>query len=269
MEVMAGQDFPSQISGFPSAWLDRSYEVDAYGGFQSSSPSLGVEDVWKSVCALLAEADIDVKAELSDNQQAVTATATIHFPLEIQNARYGVEYVLVADGLTGTTKNWMQHNYYANGRQGTDFTEPEFKQFVEGDTYVSGLAFDDVAIATTRLTGDNQYLPEQIEEDRAYDLTATFDLSKVRNTQGEAIIQDVNKLRVVALLIDYNDRSVVNAAKSKQLGEATAVTNTSATTNLTQPAAIYDLAGRRLSAMQKGLNIVKRADGSTQKIVIR
>ena len=163
---------------------------------------------------MLAEADINVDATISDDNSTVTATATLNFPLKIDNAKYGVEYVLVADGLTGTGQGWDQRNYYANGKQGKDFSEPEFKQFVEGDSYVSGLKFDDVAIATTRLTGDNQYLPESIEQDNDYKLTATFNLNKVRNTQNQPIIQDIKKLRVVAMLIDYNDGTVVNAAKT-------------------------------------------------------
>ena len=147
MEVMPGEYFPSVITSFPGAWVDRAYEVDAYGGFWASSKDLGIETVWQAVCDMLAEADINVGATISDDNSTVTATATLNFPLKIDNAKYGVEYVLVADGLTGTGQGWDQRNYYANGKQGKDFSEPEFKQFVEGDSYVSGLKFDDVAIA--------------------------------------------------------------------------------------------------------------------------
>lgn len=268
MEVMYGQDYPSQISGFPSAWLDRAYEVDAYGGFSASAKDLGVETAWNAVCGLLAEADINVKATLSEDMKTVDATATVCFPLEIQKAHYGVEFVLTADGLTGTDSGWTQKNYYAKGKQGTDFTEPEFKQFTEADGNVSGLTFDDVAIATTRLTGDNQYLPENIDEDRNYELHATFDLNKVRNTQNQPIVQDPGKLRVVVLLVDYNDATVANAAKSQLLGETTGISCID-TNNESAPMAIYDLSGRRLDSMQQGLNIVRTADGRTSKIIIK
>lgn len=268
MEVMEGQDFPSKISGFPSAWIDRTYEVDAYGGFISSSKDLGINTIWQAACNMLAEADIDVEATISDDQSMVTATATLNFPLEIKNARYGVEYVLVADGLTGTEKNWRQHNYYANGKQGRNFSEPEFQQFVDGDEYVEGLAFDDVAIATTRLTGDNQYLPENIEEDKDYKLSASFNLAKVRNTQNQPIIQNINKIRVVAMLVDYTDGTIVNAAKTGYFAAASGISGVNAAA-CTKDAEIYDISGRKLSVMQKGLNIIRTADGYTNKIFIK
>ena len=267
MQVMMGTDFPSTVNGFPAAWLDRSYQADAYGGLNSSSKSLGIDQMWQSVCGLLAEADINVKAALSDDKQTVTATATVKFPLEMKNAHYGVEYVLVADGLTGTGRNWEQHNYYYNGRQGKDFTEPEFKQFTEGAEFVSGLVFDDVVVATTRLTGDNQYMPENISEDQSYDLTATFSLAKVRNVSNESVIQDVNKLRVVALLIDYNDNTIVNAAKTGYFAASDGITTVNATAE-TKTNTVYDLSGRRLASMQKGVNIVRTTDGKTVKILM-
>lgn len=268
MEVMPGSDYPSNISGFPSAWFDRAYEVDAYGGFNASSTELGIDDAWKAVCGLLAEANIDVKAELNADKTAVEAKANVSFPLEINNARYGVEFVLVADGLTGTADGWNQKNYYAKGKNGTDFSEPEFEQFVKGDSYVSGLVFDDVAVATTRLTGENQYLPEAIEEDKVYELPATFQLAKVKNTSGENIVQNADNLRVVAMLIDYNDGTVVNAAKTLRLGEATGIKGVNADED-SKPVEIYDLSGRRLNSMQQGLNIVKTADGRTSKIIVK
>ena len=268
MEVMPGEDFPSQISGFPSAWLDRQYEVDAYGGFNASNPELGIDNAWQAVCELLAEADIDVTATLNDDRTAVDATASISFPLEIKNARYGVEFVLTADGLHGDGNGWTQKNYYARGKQGTDFSEPEFAQFTEADGNVSGLSFDDVALATTRLTGDNQYLPDDIAPDHTYQLNASFRLANVTNTSGDNIVQDPEKLRVVALLVDYNDGSVVNAAKSPLTGIAAGISDISAEDDNTA-IAIYDLAGRRLNAMQQGLNIVRTADGRTSKIIIK
>lgn len=268
MQVMMGTNFPSTVNGFPAAWLDRTYQTDAYGGLDQASNSLGIDNLWQQVCSLLSEADINVKASLSDDKSTVTATATVEFPLEMKNAHYGVEYVLVADGLTGTGKGWEQHNYYYNGRQGKDFTEPEFKQFVEGKEYVSGLVFDDVVVATTRLTGDNQYMPETIAEGQSYDLSAAFSLDKVRNVNNDPVIQDVNKLRVVALLIDYNDNTIVNAAKTGYFAAADGITNVSAS-EANESAAVYDLSGRRLSSMQKGLNIVRTADGKTMKVMMK
>lgn len=268
MEVMPGEAYPSQISGFPAAWLDRTIQVDAYGGYNGNNKSLGVKDAWKDVCALLAEANVDVNATIDDKFTTLDATATVVYPLEINNSRYGVEFVLVADGLTGTDKGWTQKNYFAKGKMGTDYEEPEFEQFYNADGNVSGLKFDDVVVATTRLTGENQYLPENIEEDKAYELKAQFNLSKVLNTSGENILQYADNIHVVALLIDYTDGTIVNSAKSKSIGVNTAIDGIETAADTT-PVAIYDLAGRRLNSMQSGINIVRYANGHASKIIIK
>lgn len=50
-------------------------------------------------------------------------------------------------------------------------------------------------------------------------------------------------------------------------GEATAIADVAADLNGTQ--AIYDTNGRQLSAPQKGINIMKRADGKTVKLIVK
>lgn len=101
-----------------------------------------------------------------------------------------------------------------------------------------------------------------------YELPATFQLAKVKNTSGENIVQNADNLRVVAMLIDYNDGTVVNAAKTLRLGEATGIKGVNADED-SKPVEIYDLSGRRLNSMQQGLNIVKTADGRTSKIIVK
>lgn len=268
MEVMPGEYFPSAISGFPSAWIDRLYEVDAYGGMKGTATTLEIDPLWQAACQLLAEADIDVTADYDAAENTVKATATVNFPLEMQNSRYAVEYVLVADGLTGSGDEWRQRNYYAGGKQGRDFSEPEFQQFIDGEDFVSGLLFDDVAIATTRLTGDNQYLPEKIEEDRNYQLSASFNLAKVVNTHNEPVVQDVKKLRVVALLVDMTDGSVVNAAKTGYFADPSGIREVSSADG-SSVCSVFDVSGRRLDSPTKGINIVRFSDGQTKKIFIK
>ena len=81
-------------------------------------------------------------------------------------------------------------------------------------------------------------------------------------------MQNADNLRVVAVLIDYNDGTVVNAAKTLRMGEATGIKGLDADEDST-PDAIYDLSGRRLNSLQQGLNIVKTANGRTSKIIVK
>ena len=68
--------------------------------------------------------------------------------------------------------------------------------------------------------------------------------------------------------IDYNDGTVVNAAKTGYFADPAGISNVNTNGNF-EIKAIYDVSGRKLDAMQKGLNIVKTVDGKTTKIFMK
>ncbi len=269
MEVVTADNYPSVISNFPEAYLDRQYFVDAYGGVTSGAETFGIDKAWLAACDMVAEGSIDVRAWLNSDKSAVEISAGATFPLAVEKAKYAVELVLVADSLTGTTAKWYQHNYYADGQQGY-FPEPEFQQFINGEEYVTGIKYNDVVVATTRLLDGLTYLPEYVEADKRYETEATVAFSRVINTSLDPVVQNKKNLRVVALLVNTGTGAVVNAAMTKVYEDESAGIGTVEMAPRTDgTTAVYDLSGRRTGSLQRGVNIVRTADGRTQKLLIK
>jgi len=260
-------DYPSYISGFPSAYLDRSLSVDAYYG-SSNSIEMYIEEDWKADCAELAIAAVDVTATLNDDYSKVNASAEVTFISDASAANYKVETVLLVDDLHGEDESWLQTNNYSGYGAGY-FSVPEFDKFTTAGSSVEGLHFDDVIVASTRLTGEDVALPTSIEADKAYSANAEFTLANVvSRTSGDAVIQDLSQLRVVALLIDASTGKIVNANKCKVGGAPTGISVANADANVGRNV-VYDVSGRRVNGLVKGLNIIRKADGSTVKMIGR
>ena len=257
--------FPSDVSGFPSSWMDRGLSMDPYYG-SSGNKNFGILDDLKDRASQFGVADIDLAAKLSDDEQTVSVNTMVNFPFTNKEANYALEYLLVADGLTGPEgSNWDQSNYYSGQNYGADMTA-----FQHAGSSVPGLVFNDVVVMLSQMGGIEGSIPEKVEADKSISHSYTFNLDGAVNTSGESLIQDVNKLRVVAILIDKGEGYVVNANKTIV---STPVGIGTITSQEQHPASVeyYDLSGRRLQQLQPGLNIVRYcyANGTsrTQKVV--
>ena len=267
MEIMSSSKFPSSVSGFPTADMDRSYsaELDPYYG--SDGSNFGIEKVWKEQAGKLAPASAAVDGAFNVEGDKIYTKATFVFPEDLTDAdKYKVEFVLLGDDLHGEGSTWEQHNYYTSENAGS-LPSPEVDPFVAGQSVIPGLHFDDVVIATTRLTDGLAALPSTVSMDVPVSVDGAFETAKVVNTSGESLIQDVKKLRVVALLIDA-DGKIVNAAKAsvKDAESSGIVAVGNKTNGMDTPVAIYNLQGQRLGSMQKGVNVVRYASGKTVKV---
>lgn len=267
MEIMSSANFPSSVSGFPTADMDRAFgaSVDPYYG--ASTSGFGIEDVWKAQAKKLAPAAAAVEASYKDGEKKIAAKATFVFLEDLTDAdKYKVEFVLVADDLHGTGSAWEQHNYYTEANAGT-MPSPEADPFFAGNSVIPGLHFDDVVVATTRLAGGLVSLPATVKADEPVEVEGEFETAKVVSTSGESLIQDTSKMRVVALLLNA-DGTIANAAKANVEGYTTGISTINNNAGKTDvPVAVYDAQGQRLSSMQRGVNIVKYASGKTVKVV--
>ena len=260
MEIMYSDQFPSPVAGFPSAWMDRMTEVDPYYG-TSEDTELGVADDMAKRAKSFGVASIDLESTLSQSKVTVTVNAKVTFPFTVENGNYALEYVLVEDGLTGTDSDWGQSNYYSGGSYG------DMSFFDESESTVSGLVFNDVAVLTSRIGGIDGSIPANVEADTPVAHKYTFYLYNALNTSNEKVIQDPDKLKVVAILIDRNTGEVLNANKVK-VNESTGISGVKDSNAQLVSVEYYDLGGRKLSSLQKGGNIVvmRFADGSHQTI---
>ena len=262
MEILPSSNFPSSIQGYPSAWIDRVEEVDPYYGTGSEALYI-VKDLQRRN-KVFGQGNIEITTELSSDKKSVDIFTEVTFPYNISDNKFALEYVLVADGLTGAAgTEWDQTNYYSGGSLG------EMSGFEAAESTIQGMTFNDVAIAMSRIGGIPGSLPIEIKGGEAIKHSFYFDFADVANTKFEPIIQDVNKLRVVVLLVDTTTGEVVNANKVN-VGDATGIGTIAGNQadNSIIEVSYYDISGRRINTPQRGLNImsVKYADG-TQKSV--
>lgn len=258
MEVLNSYAFPSEVSGFPDAWMDRDTEVDAYYGLVYGAKEFGIADDLAARNKDFGQADINLTTTLSDDQTTVNIDADVTFPYDLTDGNYAVEYILVADGLTD--ENWGQSNYYANGSMGYPLY---MDVFTMGESTIYGLVYNDVAVLTSEQLGGSQNAITAATADTPVKLQYTFNLADAVNTVGAPVIQDVQKVKIVALLKDAATGKVVNANKVK-IGASTGIINVQRSTLNAQPSTFYDLMGRRVSQPTKGLYIT-----NGRKVVIK
>lgn len=263
MAVMESSQFPSSVSGFPNADIDRRFgSLDPFYGVQNEG--FGIETLWKKCCEVVAPASIDAEAAYSDDGKTINAKATMVFPISLTDGdRYKVEFVLVADDLHGEGESWLQKNYY----EPTDKAELKFDEaepFVQGLQKVPGIHFDDVVVATTRLNDGLVSLPATIHEDEPVVIEGSFDFEAVK------VRQNASKMRVAALLIDSTTGIIANAAKAQVSGaEKTGIETVNADRLQDEPKAYYDLQGRRLNSPRQGLNIIRLASGKSVVVAVK
>ena len=267
MEITS--QFPSDVNGFPDCWLDRKGQTDAFCG-NSQPGTFGIDQAWLQACSVFAPAAVEVESEWTDDE-TLKATAYVTFPVERADCPYELGFVLTQDGMTGTESGWTQSNYYA-GEEGW----PEsMDQFTQGSRSIKGLVFNDVIVARSGIAGIEGSLTAPIVADVAQQYSYSFRMQDVVNTSGQNIVQDKQQLRVIALVIDTRDGSIVNA--NKAMAGLSSVTTGIARPALTQDETVshvdyYDLQGRRVVMPRQGSLYIKAettANGQVRTSKIR
>lgn len=258
--------FDNNVKGFPDAWIDRYHETDPYIG-DNTTNSFGIDKVYSALAKTIAPADISLSAKWTDeNKTAVTVTSSVSFALDQSSNHWRVAYFLIADSLHGTTSRWQQHSYYTDGSMFAD--DSLMTPFIKNE--YSYPYFSDVVIATSKswASGEEGSITAPITGGIPQTFDYTFNLADAVNTNGESLVQDKKHIRVVAALIDTETGHVVNAAKiGISQPETNGINNLDAANPLKVSLTYYSIDGKRLTAPQHGLNIVKTSDGKTFKII--
>lgn len=242
----------NNVQSFPSSNINRIYSVYPnatnlanYLNSQLGRVTVGTiqaNAMWTGVDKTSISIDTQTKFVYSDD-----------------NGQYGIAYVLIADGLTGTTSQWAQKNFLS-GKNGD-----ETMQFwYDSPEKVTGLEFNHVAVgAWDILNGVDGSVNSTITADEVQNYNFTADIS------SKSVIQDKSKLTVAALLIDRSTGAIVNAAQTAIQDYNSAAIHTVGTNASATVVSRYTLDGRQLSEPQKGVNIVKLSDGRTVKIMVK
>ena len=248
--VATGYDVPATPhSGVPIVWASRTNKVE---GFMS-------EPYYQMAKQRGAMMDIDVQAQWNANGKSINVQSTTTFRTNMPNANYALAYVVVEDGMHNAS--WSQANSF-DGLTYLLNENEEMAVFVKGGRVVYGLKYNHVARAFLGIdSGMEGSLPKNVVADRGIKHQAMFE-GVGRNWTP----QNKKNLRVVVMVLDNSTNSIVNGAHCPIKPYNTTGVATTKNTDQRVEVARFNLKGQRLSAPEKGINIVKYSDGTVEKV---
>lgn len=200
----------SKFRGRPKLVLNGANVVPPYTG-NSSTPHerFGLAADVKKAATVSGEIDLRVQAEWSADLSSIIAHSTTTWRCTDGKNKYRIAYVVTADSLK--SPYFVQHNNSA-GDPFWKISVPEMQLFYNGSYYMSGLTYNDVAVAAEGIDkGIERSLPEKIEVDNAYRHRHIF--TAVRSRSVFRYIKDLKNVHVVALIIDPATRTIINAER--------------------------------------------------------
>lgn len=248
LEIMVSDDFPSDVLGFPDAWMDRAVELDAYYGTGYNDFDIAVDLAASN--KQFGYADINIVPTIGDNLSTINIDAEVVFPFNLNDGNFTVEYILTSDGLT--KESWGQSNYYANASNGYPLYMDQFSKTENSTIY--GLVYNNVAVLTSEILGGSKNHITTAAADVPVKLSYSFSVDDAVNTSNAPVIQKMQNLKVVALLIDATTGKVVNANVAK-LDDSMGISMIEVGDRANSSATYFDLQGRRVAMPAKGLYI--------------
>ena len=205
MEIMYTTQFPNDISGFPSAYIDRTYEVDPLYGFGNTSG--GIVSDMQQIANMEVIAGIDLTAQwTSADRTDIKVDLSSYFTVDDNSGKYAIEVMLIADDLYGTGSSWNQANYYSG--YSAYAKDKYLGSWVKKPGTVTGWHFNDVLVGTSRPISGS--LPSNIVAFENYSFKYNFTLSKLPKP---SLIQNKDFLHVIAIIVDTATNKVINANK--------------------------------------------------------
>ena len=238
--------------GLPTVWASRANKVEGFTG----------ELYYQMAKQRGAMMDIDVKAQWNREGKGIDAQSTTTFRATTNNARYALAYVLIENRIQ--RNDWAQRNGYSGSTSKLGLN-PELDYFIKSPNPIKNFVFEDVARSQVGIAnGLDGSLPQSVVADRPI-----VHQSALNGIGDWVTVFDKNDLSVVVLVIDNNTHSIVNAARCVvKPYTATAIETPKAKAERVEVAR-FNLTGRRLSAPEPGVNIIKYSDGSVEKVFVR
>lgn len=260
--------------GFPGAMFDRLIAADPYVGINTTKSKNGTYEFGATALVkaiqekIPSEADFSMTASWADDKNTdikVDLTTTFNYD-RFGEFPYGVAFVLSENGMTGKGATWKQLNYYSKlaGVNGaSDFNNPDMAAWFSAGSYVS-TTYDNVVVQAWNPIG-NAAIVDKSQTDIIKGEAIPFSATLKVNSD---LIQNYDNLTLSALLVNLKSYAVVNAAKVV-LGKCAAGiedVNSEANNNVVSR---YNVNGMRINGAQKGLNIVKLANGKVVKMAVK
>ena len=260
--------------GFPGAMFDRIVAADPYVGANTTKGKNGTYEYGATDLVNLlkegnpSEADFSMTASWADDKNTdikVDLTTTFNYD-RFGSFPYGVAFVLSENGMTGKGVTWKQLNYFSKlaGVNGaSDFNNPDMAAWFKGGSYVS-TTYDNVVVQAWNPIG-NAAIVDKSQTDIVKGEAIPFSTTLKVNSD---LIQNYNNLTLSALLVNLNSLAVVNAAKVVLGNCAAGIEDVNSEVN-NNVVSRYNVNGMRINGAQKGLNIVKLANGKVVKMAVK
>lgn len=260
--------------GFPGAMFDRVVVADPYVGANTTKGKNGTYEYGATdlVNQLKegnpSEADFSMTASWADDKNTdikVDLTTTFNYD-RFGSFPYGVAFVLSENGMTGKGATWKQLNYFSKlaGVNGaSDFNNPDMAAWFKAGSYVS-TTYDNVVVQAWNPLG-NAAIVDKSKTDVEKGEVIPFSTTLKVNSD---LIQNYNNLTLSALLVNLNSLAVVNAAKVVLGNCAAGIEDVNSEVN-NNVVSRYNVNGMRINGAQKGLNIVKLANGKVVKMAVK
>lgn len=243
------------FTGAPQCMVNRSSGVLA--------PYEQMPEALKASLNEIALAEVTVAGTFTDEDTKVNATASVE---SLVAGDYDIAFMLTADGLTGKTTSWKQHNYFCKGggRYNSQASMPDDLKFLwdKGSSYVE--TYNDVLISSSYVNNNNKAtLPTLV----AYGTVNSEYSLKMPTKVALKKALKLNQVYVVALLLDKKTGAIVNAGRARVTG-STGIEDVTTGSEATVVAR-YNVNGVQIAAPVKGINIVKMSDGTTRKVLVK
>ena len=265
MYISPGNYASLNFTGAPSCRLNRGPVIDPYYGSNKD-----ICDDFRAEMNVPSLVGIELSGQYDADSTHVQATAQVEALFD--DLKYSLEFVLVADGLSGTTSSWRQSNYYCN--TSSSEVPEDLAIFASGGKYGQSsvaLVFNDVALSSSYTKGINQVPDVTVGHNQPASAEYTLALPTTSSLK-KALRYD--QIYVVALLVAA-DGTIVNAAKTP----VSAYDNPSgidhvAADNKGATSVVYcDMQGRVIAQPTQGIFLRKTtfSDGSaiSQKVSVK
>ena len=249
--------------------LDRKTAFNPYYGHTDADAQgtyhFAADQVFNEVNAQASEASIELVATWADEEcQSIQATAITTFGYSREESIYGICFVVKEDGVSyegSTMENALSPEYndgYYEPRNDLKFPDADIQWAINLGAVIEAPVYDDVVRAAWGCqTGVENSVQSPIVCAEAQEFSMVLDL-----TQAE--ILNAQNVKVVALLINLNDGTLVNAAEVVP-GVVTAIPAIS--TNEQQMQQVYGIDGSRRNGLSRGLNVIRFSNGSSVKVI--
>ena len=260
--------------GFPGAMFDRMVAADPYVGANTTKGKNGTYEYGATDLVNLlkegnpSEADFSMTASWADDKNTdikVDLTTTFNYN-RFGSFPYGVAFVLSENGMTGKGATWKQLNYYSKlaGVNGaSDFNNPDMAAWFKAGSYVS-TTYNNVVVQAWNPLGNAAIVDKSVTDIVKGEAIPFSTTLKVNSD----LIQNYNKLTLSALLVNLKSLAVVNAAKVVLGNCAAGIEDVNSEVN-NNVVSRYNVNGMRINGAQKGLNIVKLANGKVVKMAVK